>query len=53
MVNKKKDTLLCEVWQKGMSLQITLCHRLASLLIANGDSQDRVFYSTLTLKIDS
>ena len=44
MVSKKKNALF---------LRITVCHHLASLVMPNGDPQDRFFYPTLTLMIDS
>ena len=38
---------------KNLSLVITICHHLASLMMPNDDPLDRFFYPILTLLIDS
>ena len=40
------------VWYEKLSLGITICHHLASL-VKNGDPQDGFYYPTLTLMMDS
>ena len=39
--------------KENLSLGITVCHHLASLVMPNGDPCDGLFYPTLTLVIDS
>ena len=41
------------VGEKNPSLGITVCHHSASLVMPNGDPQDRCFSPTLTLMVDS
>ena len=44
---------ICEGWIENLSLGITVCHHLASLVTLNGDPWDGFFYTTLTFMMDS
>ena len=50
---RKRIHYLCDGQIEKPSLVITICHRLASLMMLNGDHWDGFFYPTLTLVIDS
>ena len=53
MVSKKKNPLFVRMGWKNMSLVIAVCHHSASLVMPNSDPQDRFFYPTLTLMMNS
>ena len=53
LVNKKKNHLLVRGWDRKMSLMITVCHHLASLVMPISNPRHRFFYTTLTLMVDS
>ena len=49
---EKESIIRARIGKKNPSLVITVWHRWASLVMPNGDPQDRFFYPTLTLVID-
>ena len=53
MVSKKKIHYLCKGGVEKSVLRITVWHLSACLMMPDGDPQDRFFYPTFTLKIDS
>ena len=50
---EKESIIRVRVGYKNPSLEITVCHHSASLVMPNGDPQDGFFYPTLTVMIDS
>ena len=50
---EKESIIRVRVGLKNPSLEITVCHHSASLMMQNGDPRGGFFYPTLTLMIDS
>ena len=49
----EKEAIICvSVGKKNLSLVITVCHHLASLVMAISDPRYGFFYPTLTLMMD-
>ena len=51
---QEKESFICVRMEwKNLSLGINVCHHSASLVMPIGDPQDRFFYHTLALMMDS
>ena len=50
---QEKESICVRMGLKNLPLTISLCHHSASLVMPIGDPQDRFFYPTLTLMMDS
>ena len=51
---QENEYIICvRMGLKNPSLRITVCHHSANFVMPKGESQDRFFYPTLTLMMDS
>ena len=50
---ENESIIRVRVGEKNLSLEITVCHHSASLVMPNGDPRGQFFYPALTLIMDS